>query len=122
MINEREQEMLTQITNIHHMKSKTLELQKNDFQLMLGNLNSSVDFTENVLRHGNEAEVTLVKKQMTQVMIISLLTSTLTRTMTTALTIILTMATTITTTITIAKTMNIKKINDNNSCNNILEI
>ena len=67
VINEREEEMLTQVTNIHHMKSKTLELQKSDFQLMLGNLNSSVDFTENVLKHGNEAEVTMVRKQMTQV-------------------------------------------------------
>lgn len=35
------------------------------FISFLGNLTSSIDFTENALRHGNEAEVMLVRKQMT---------------------------------------------------------
>ncbi|EDO47715.1 predicted protein [Nematostella vectensis] len=65
VIQEREQELLTQVNNIHRMKSKTLEIQSDDLDMMLGNLNSSIDFTENALRHGNEAEVMLVRKQMT---------------------------------------------------------
>ena len=66
VISEREELLLTQVNNIHRMKSKTLEIQMEELELMLGNLNSSIDFTENLLRHGNEAEVMIVKKQMTQ--------------------------------------------------------
>ena len=65
-ITEREEEILTQVNNIYRMKSKTLEIQLDELEMMLGNLNSSIDFTESLLRHGNEAEVMLVKKQMTQ--------------------------------------------------------
>lgn len=66
VIQEREEEILTQVNNLYRMKSKTLEIQLEELQLMLGNLNSSIDFTESLLRHGNEAEVMIVKKQMTQ--------------------------------------------------------
>ena len=66
VIQEREEEIITQVNNIHHMKTKTLEIQMEELELMLGNLNSSIDFTEKVLKHGNEAEVMLVRKQMSQ--------------------------------------------------------
>ena len=66
VIQEREQEILAQVNQIHHMKKKTLEIQAEELELMLGNLNSSIDFTEKVLKHGNEAEVMMVRKQMSQ--------------------------------------------------------
>ncbi|CAH3106182.1 hypothetical protein pdam_00005620 [Pocillopora damicornis] len=66
VVQEREEEILTQVNNIYRMKSKTLEIQLDELEMMMGNLNSSIDFTESLLRHGNEAEVMLVKKQMTQ--------------------------------------------------------
>lgn len=65
VIQEREEELLTQVNNIHKMKTKTLDIQGEELEMMLGNLTSSIDFTENALRHGNEAEVMLVRKQMT---------------------------------------------------------
>ncbi|XP_020903826.1 E3 ubiquitin-protein ligase TRIM71 [Exaiptasia diaphana] len=65
VIQEREEELLTQVNNIHKMKTKTLDIQAEELEMMLGNLTSSIDFTENALRHGNEAEVMLVRKQMT---------------------------------------------------------
>ena len=66
VIQEREQEILTQVSQIHHMKTKTLKMQVEELELMLGNLTSSVEFTEGVLKHGNDAEVMLVRKQMSR--------------------------------------------------------
>lgn len=65
VVKEREEELLTQVNNIHKMKTKTLDIQGEELEMMLGNLTSSIDFTENALKHGNEAEVMLVRKQMT---------------------------------------------------------
>ncbi|EDO47729.1 predicted protein [Nematostella vectensis] len=62
---EEQAEDLTQtLENMYHDKEKVLTAQQEILELDLSNLLSSSDFTENVLRYGNEAEVMLVKPQM----------------------------------------------------------
>ncbi|XP_048584896.1 E3 ubiquitin-protein ligase TRIM71 [Nematostella vectensis] len=62
---EEQAEDLTQtLENMYHNKEKVLTAQQEILELDLSNLLSSSDFTENVLRYGNEAEVMLVKPQM----------------------------------------------------------
>lgn len=47
-----------------HLTLQVLTTQQKILELDLSNLLSSCDFTENVLRYGNEAEIMLVKPQM----------------------------------------------------------
>lgn len=63
---EKEEELLVFISNECRIKCKNLGLQKESLETLLASVTSSCQFSENVLEHGNEAEVMLVKKQLTQ--------------------------------------------------------
>jgi tripartite motif-containing protein 2/3 len=54
------------VSNECRIKCKNLGLQKEGLETLLASVTSSCQFSENVLEHGNEAEVMLVKKQLTQ--------------------------------------------------------
>ena len=55
---------LVKALNIPHVSLQVLTTQQEILELDLLNLLSSCEFTENVLRYGNEAEIMLVKPQM----------------------------------------------------------
>lgn len=63
-LEEQERELIDQLESISNSKEKVLTTQQKILELDLSNLLSSCDFTENVLRYGNEAEIMLVKPQM----------------------------------------------------------
>jgi len=63
-LQEQERELIDQLESISDSKEKVLTSQQKILELDLSNLLSSCDFTENVLRYGNEAEIMLVKPQM----------------------------------------------------------
>lgn len=54
------------VDNECRIKCKNLGLQKENLETLLSSISSSCQFSENVLEHGNEAEVMLVKKQLTK--------------------------------------------------------
>lgn len=56
--------MLCKLLNLIEVFLQVLTTQQKILELDLSNLLSSCDFTENVLRYGNEAEIMLVKPQM----------------------------------------------------------
>ena len=56
--------MLFKRLNLTEVFLQVLTTQQKILELDLSNLLSSCDFTENVLRYGNEAEIMLVKPQM----------------------------------------------------------
>lgn len=66
VLKEKEEELLMFITNESRVKTKNLGLQKECLETLLASVKSSCQFSENVLKHGNEAEVMLLKKQLTQ--------------------------------------------------------
>jgi len=63
-LQEQERELIGQLEDISNSKEKVLTTQQKILELDLSNLLSSCEFTENVLRYGNEAEIMLVKPQM----------------------------------------------------------
>ena len=63
---EKEEELVMLVKNESRAKLKNLGLQKENLETLLASVTSSCDFSENVLKHGNEAEVMLVKKQLVQ--------------------------------------------------------
>ncbi|XP_067045260.1 tripartite motif-containing protein 2-like isoform X1 [Acropora muricata] len=60
-LEEQERELIGQLEDISTSKEKVLNTQQQILELDLSNLLSSCEFTENVLRYGNEAEIMLVK-------------------------------------------------------------
>lgn len=62
---EKEEELLRLVSNECRVKLKNLALHKESLETRLASVTSSCQFSENVLKHGNEAEVMLVKKQLT---------------------------------------------------------
>ncbi|XP_068672217.1 E3 ubiquitin-protein ligase TRIM71-like isoform X3 [Montipora foliosa] len=63
-LEEQERELIGQLEDISNSKGKVLSTQQQILELDLSNLLSSCEFTENVLRYGNEAEIMLVKPQI----------------------------------------------------------
>lgn len=63
-LEEQERQLIDQLESISSSKEKVLTSQQEILELDLENLLSSCEFTENVLRYGNEAEIMLVKPQM----------------------------------------------------------
>ncbi|KAL9955084.1 hypothetical protein ACROYT_G036359 [Oculina patagonica] len=63
-LEEQGRELIDQLESISNSKEKVLTTQQKILELDLSNLLSSCEFTENVLRYGNEAEIMLVKPQM----------------------------------------------------------
>lgn len=63
-LEDQENQLMDKLEDIYRSKEKVLVTQKSALELDLHNLLSSCEFTENVLRYGNEAEVMLVKPQM----------------------------------------------------------
>lgn len=66
VLKEKEKKLLVFVSNECRIKCKNLGLQKESLETLLTSVTSSCQFSENVLEHGNEAEVMLVKKQLTQ--------------------------------------------------------
>ncbi|KAM7443236.1 hypothetical protein ABFA07_007890 [Porites harrisoni] len=63
-LEKQERELIDQLESISDSKEEVLTSQQKILELDLSNLLSSCEFTENVLRYGNEAEIMLVKPQM----------------------------------------------------------
>ena len=66
IINERRNTLLGELENTYHLKSQTLESQRDCLQNLLASINSCAEFTADALRHGNETEILLVKKEMAE--------------------------------------------------------
>ena len=66
VLKEKEKELLILMKNESRAKLKFLGIQKENLETLFASVQSSYQFSENVLLHGNEAEVILVKKQLKQ--------------------------------------------------------
>ena len=63
---QRKDDMLSDLETCYNSKHHTLQTQLDSLETTLNNINSCSEFTENALRHGNETEVLLVRKEMTE--------------------------------------------------------
>ncbi|XP_077987683.1 tripartite motif-containing protein 2-like [Glandiceps talaboti] len=66
MIDQKERILVQDVAETYKSKRKILEAQQDGLMLALGNLNSGCDFTENLLKLGNEVAMLAVKKQTSQ--------------------------------------------------------
>ena len=66
MLHQRRDLVLSDLENTHGTKQKILEEQQQNLENMLASINSCCEFTETALKHGNETEVLLVRKEMTE--------------------------------------------------------
>ncbi|XP_002735871.1 tripartite motif-containing protein 2-like [Saccoglossus kowalevskii] len=65
-IEQKEQTLLQDLEDTYNGKKKILEAQQDGLMLGLGNVNSGCEFTENLLKYGNELALLAVKKQALQ--------------------------------------------------------
>ena len=61
----RRKNLLSQINHVKNAKIKGLETQKEELEMALGSVKSSVEFTERALKDGTQVDVLQMKKQMT---------------------------------------------------------
>ena len=66
MILQRKDLVLSDLEGTYNSKQKTLGEQQENLESMLTSISSCCDFTENALKHGNETEILLVRKEMTE--------------------------------------------------------
>ena len=66
LLTQRKGAVLADLESTFHEKQQTLEDQLESLENILASINSCCEFTENALRHGNETEVLLVRKEMTE--------------------------------------------------------
>ncbi len=66
LVSQRKCSALSDLESSFNVKQQTLNTQLETLESILGSINSCCEFTENALRHGNETEVLLVRKEMTE--------------------------------------------------------
>lgn len=66
LITQRKENMLGDLTSTYEEKSKTLAKQLESLEKTLAGIKSCCEFTENALKHGNETEILLVRKEMSE--------------------------------------------------------
>ena len=66
MLMERKDSILADLEGTYTTKQKTLASQIESMENLLTSINSCCEFTENALKHGNETEVLLVRKEMAE--------------------------------------------------------
>ena len=63
-LNARCEELIHDVEEIKKVKQKSLEIQQEELEAALGNVQSSVEFTEKALENGSEVEILNMRKQM----------------------------------------------------------
>lgn len=63
---QRKGDMLSDLESSYNSKHQTLQIQQDSLETILASINSCSEFTENALKHGNETEILLVRKEMTE--------------------------------------------------------
>ena len=63
-LNARCDELIHDVEELKKVKQKSLEIQQEELEAALGNVQSSVEFTEKALENGSEVEILNMRKQM----------------------------------------------------------
>ena len=63
-LNARCEELIHDVEELKKVKQKSLEIQQEELEAALGNVQSSVEFTEKALENGSEVEILNMRKQM----------------------------------------------------------